>query len=474
MSQRTKKNRGIKLIKKSNDLIEARYRFDIWETRVFTSILSEIEQQDEDFRVYRVYLRDIIKEFNINNGDAYDLLRQATHSLMNKKLYVNYEHNGAIREKIYHIIRKADVMKSILDESKRKVNEYVDISIDPEMKPLLLELKSRFTTYDVQNVIKFKSSYTLRIYEHLKQYEKIGRRTLDIEYLKRIFELTTEYPLFANFYQKVIEPAHKDINEFTDITITSIDKIKAGKKVESLHFIFHSKAKDAPKPTIKTIQAPSRVLKSPSIDAEIVEVEPVDNGQKDRLFIQFQNVVVGEFGVSPTVFLSELDNCTENRLSQAVRVTRRGVQEGKLKNVSGFFIEALRREFTDPKEQQVKRVQTDSNKKALIKSLENQLHEIKESYKSEVNNKIRTLTESNAQITLDAINTIKEESKGYFALKGVNTDKLTVVDFREDHILRGLVILQIQAKYKSHFEAIDTLYVPQIKALEEEIKALRG
>ena len=121
MSQRTKKNRGIKLIKKSNDLIEARYRFDIWETRVFTSILSEIEQQDEDFRVYRVYLRDIIKEFNINNGDAYELLRQATHSLMNKKLYVNYEHDGAIREKIYHIIRKADVMKSILEDRKSVV-----------------------------------------------------------------------------------------------------------------------------------------------------------------------------------------------------------------------------------------------------------------------------------------------------------------------------------------------------------------
>lgn len=474
MSQRTKKNRGIKLIKKSNDLIEARYRFDIWETRVFTSILSEIEQQDEDFRVYRVYLRDIIKEFNINNGDAYDLLRQATHSLMNKKLYVNYEHNGAIREKIYHIIRKADVMKSILDESKRKVNEYVDISIDPEMKPLLLELKSRFTTYDVQNVIKFKSSYTLRIYEHLKQYEKIGRRTLDIEYLKRIFELTTEYPLFANFYQKVIEPAHKDINEFTDITITSIDKIKAGKKVESLHFIFHSKAKDAAKQTIKALQSPVRSLKNATIDAETVDVEPIDNGEKDRLFLKFQSIVVGEFGVSPTVFLSELDGCTENRIEQAVRVTRRSAQEGKLKNVSGFFIEALRREFTDPKEQQVKRVQTESNKKALIKSLENQLHEIKESYKSEVNNKIRTLTESNAQITLDAIDTIKEESKGYFALKGVNTDKLTVVDFREDHILRGLVILQIQAKYKPHFETIDTLFVPQIKALEEEIKALRG
>ena len=469
MSQRTKKNRGIKLIKKSNDLIEARYRFDIWETRVFTSILSEIEQQDEDFRVYRVYLRDIIKEFNINNGDAYDLLRQATHSLMNKKLYVNYEQDGAIREKIYHIIRKADVMKSIIDESRRKVNEYVDISIDPEMKPLLLELKSRFTTYDMQNVIKFKSSYTLRIYEHLKQYEKIGRRTLDIEYLKRIFELTTEYPLFANFYQKIIEPAFKDINEFTDITITSIDKIKAGKKVESLHFTFHSKSKDAQKTTIKGIQPLVRPLKNLPEPSELV-----DYGQKDRLFLQFQSVVVGEFGVSPTVFLTELEGCTDVRIEQAIRVTRRGVQEGKLKNISGFFVEALRREFTDPKEEQIKRGQTESQKKMLIKKLENQLHELKEAYKTEINNQIRKLTETNTGITNAAIEAIKEESKGYFALKGVNTEKLTLADFREDKILRGLVILQIQSQHKEHFAATDNYFLPQIKALEGEIKTLKG
>ncbi len=466
MSQRTKKNRGIKLIKKSNDLIEARYRFDIWETRVFTSILSEIELHDEDFRVYRVYLRDIIKEFNINNGDAYELLRQATHSLMNKKLYVNYEHDGAIREKIYHIIRKADVMKSILDESRRKVNEYVDISIDPEMKPLLLELKSRFTTYDVQNVVKFKSSYTLRIYEHLKQYEKIGKRTMDIEYMKRIFELTTEYPLFANFYQKVIDPAFRDINEFTDLTITRIERIKAGKKVESLQFFFHSKAKDSIKQPIKAIQQSTRTFKSTSNNDE------VEHGQKDQLFLQFQGVVVGEFGVSPTVFLTELEGCTEGRLEQAIRVTRRATQEGKLKNPSGFFIEALRRAFTDPKEQQIKRTKTETHRKTTLKQLEIQLKSLKEDYQAAINHKIRLLTEADSNITISAVEAIKEESKGYFALKGVQTNKLTLDDFREDKILRGLVILQIQNQNKTHFTEIDNAYVPQIQALTNEIKLL--
>ena len=81
MKGKSKINKGIKLIKKSNELIEARYKFDIWETRIFTSVLGQIAREDEDFQVYRIYLRDIIKEFGINNGNAYDLLRVAADSL---------------------------------------------------------------------------------------------------------------------------------------------------------------------------------------------------------------------------------------------------------------------------------------------------------------------------------------------------------------------------------------------------------
>ena len=71
-------------------------------------------------------------------------------------------------------------------------------------------------------------------------------------------------------------------------------------------------------------------------------VEPINEEQtiKDTIFLSFQAVVVGEFGVSPTVFLSELGGCTQEQVSQAVSVTERAKKEGKVKNRSGFFIEA--------------------------------------------------------------------------------------------------------------------------------------
>lgn len=464
MSIKTKKNKGLKLIKKANDLIEARYRFDIWETRVFTTVLGEIHHKDEDFRVYRIYLKDIIKEFEINNGDAYEYLRQATRSLMNKKFYVNYEHDGAVREQIYHIIRKADVMKEMIDESRREANEYVDISIEPEMKPLLLELKSRFTTYDMRNIIKFKSSYTLRIYEHLKQYENIGKRSLDIEYLKRIFEITTEYPLFANFYQKVIQPAYRDINQHTDLTITHIEKQKVGKKVDGLLFFFKSKNKEDAKPYKKELTPQKGILTLP-LPEPIEEKKEGENmnqqSEKDKLFLLFQNVVVGEFGVSPTVFLNELNNYNEGQISKAIRVTNRAKQEGKVKNLSGFFIEALRKDFTDAKEEQTKKNQHKEY-------IQQQLEALQDEQTLKINNKIRDLTAQYPALTQDAIDSLRMNPffKSYIEKREKILEKtLGVEDFRQDKKLREWVKAKIVELKNQEFEEMLKEYDLKVKQL---------
>lgn len=76
MAKKDQPKRVIKLIKKSNELVEARYKFDIRETRVFTKMLTLIEMADEEFKSYRIYLNDIVKEMGIENSKAsYERLR---------------------------------------------------------------------------------------------------------------------------------------------------------------------------------------------------------------------------------------------------------------------------------------------------------------------------------------------------------------------------------------------------------------
>ena len=51
-----------------------------------------------------------------------------------------------------------------------------------------------------------------------------------------MFELEDKYPLFANFYAKVIAPSVKEINEHTDLLVTKAEQIKEGKKTQAIRF----------------------------------------------------------------------------------------------------------------------------------------------------------------------------------------------------------------------------------------------
>jgi plasmid replication initiation protein len=438
-------NKGIKLIKKSNDLIEARYKFDIWETRIFTSVLGLIAREDEDFRVYRIYLRDIIKDFDIKNGNAYDLLREASNNLMDKKFYLDYEVEGVDRKKIYHIIRSVDYMTQVKDEQKRSLNEYIDVSIDPDMKPLLLHLKEQFTTYDVRNIIKFKSSYTVRIYEHLKQYERVKHRRMDVDYLKRVFEINDEYPLFANFYQKVIEPAFRDINEHTDLTITDIEKIKEGRKVTALHFWFHRKEDHYFEKSSKK----TRQLELPMVVNEPLVEVPTERPKTkiDILYLQFQERVVDGMGVTPTTFLEELRHKTAEQVETAIRITEETRRKGEISNVAGFFMQALRQGFTDQKEQKkVKIRQSAAEKVQKIRDAEilNQA----------VNDKIRQLVVQDPSITERAMQAVLETKIGQLRLRKLDIEVPNIEDFRSDVVLRDLVKDAIVLAHKKDFESI--------------------
>lgn len=62
------------------------------------------------------------------------------------------------------------------------------------------------------NLWGLSSIYSVRMYELLKQYEKIGKRWFKLEDLRLILGMNQgEYPLYANFKQKVILKAQRDL-----------------------------------------------------------------------------------------------------------------------------------------------------------------------------------------------------------------------------------------------------------------------
>ena len=225
MAKRKKKNekRGVvRLVRKSNDLVEAKYKFDIWETRVFTKMLTMVRMDDADFKDYRIYLSDVIDEFGLkSNKDAYQWLKRGARKLMTKIITVVRETEEGPME--FHTPIAVGVENPLNVEASNEDLSFIDVSFHPKMKPYLLALKSKFTTYDVQNILKLPSAYSIRIYELLKQYERIGKRKFEIQELKEIIGVIEEveengrkkmidnYPLYGNFRQRVLLKAQKDL-----------------------------------------------------------------------------------------------------------------------------------------------------------------------------------------------------------------------------------------------------------------------
>jgi Initiator Replication protein len=340
-------------------------------------------------------------------------------------------------------------------EGKKGVEsqEYIDVTVESELKPFLLQLQNRFTAYDIRNVIKL-GAYPIRFYELLKQYENIGKRTLGFDEMKRMFELENEYPRFATFYQRIIAPSIKEINEYTDLEILSLEKIKQGKKITGITIKFRSKVLPS---LIGPIQDVNNEIHASEIYSHTIEIpqnDKADDSSGDERIKIFYPKIVESLGITPSVFFDFLKIYTDAQLEQAIRVTHRAKAEGQIKtNPSGFFVQALKNGYTDQKEERVKK----EKKEAVKQKLQVQKSDLEAEKQDKIFERIKELTSANASLTSEAIETLKFTEAGKKAIQ-LNEQKLQrpleVEDFRQIKELRMLVIDTLFIKNIAEFSDI--------------------
>jgi len=218
------------VVTKSNTLIEANYRLTLTQQRLVLLMASMVEPGDEDFKTYRIYVRDLLDILDVDRSHLYTQMILMIRNLMKIVVTIN------LPDGKYFDTHWIDGQKY------EACGGYSDVTFHPELKPFFLHLKERFTTYKLDNVIRLKSVYSIRIYELLKQYQGIGKRTITIDSLRKMLGIEPkEYRLYGHFKDKVILVAHHEINEKTDISF-SFREIKHIRKVNELEFTVTTKA----------------------------------------------------------------------------------------------------------------------------------------------------------------------------------------------------------------------------------------
>jgi len=226
-------------VTKANNLVEANYRLSLSQQRIVLLMASLIQPDDEDFKTYRIYTKDLMDILDITRPNLYAQMVGMIRDLMQIVLTIRLSDEELLNT------------HWISSQQYKIGGGYSDITFDPKLKPFLLCLKERFTTYKLENVIRLKSVYSIRIYELLKQYQNIGKRTITIESLRHMLGINPkEYRQYNHFKERVIAAAHKEINEKTDISFDFREK-KLGRKVNEIEFVINKKETESKSERLK-------------------------------------------------------------------------------------------------------------------------------------------------------------------------------------------------------------------------------
>ena len=456
----------MRLIAKSNKLIEARHNLDIWELRIFTKMLMLITPDTKTLD-YMIPIKEIISDFELSDSQtSYLAIREAADKLLGRKVYIYKQIEGDKWERqATTLIKKYAVPVVKLHDGRfaevESKDKYIKIGFDEDVRDMIVNYKDSFTRLNLTVLAKL-SPKSFRMYELMKQYEDTGFRTMTVDELRDIFDLTGQYKLYGSIKQRIIDKAQKDLDKYADITFT-YDEIKQGRAVHRLNFHIR------PKGSSKTKNLPV-VMK---------QHEPEEDYSKNpQLLDELVTSVGEEWGVSQTMITHLIDKYQEERIRQAIEVTRQTIKLGKVKDEAGFFVQAVKKGFTNKAvEEEQKKTKSVTEKRQKLqdkKALEEELEALLDEYNARLNDIVRDITADKKTVTLNAIEAVKRENQAYFKVRKLDNDVLTVEDFRKDKILRGLVIQQILIQNPASFSDVDAHYKPRIEELGEKIKLLNG
>jgi len=211
------------IVTQSNKLVEARYNLPLGEQRLILTMISKIQPDDEDFKEYRINVREFADFLGIDKNSVYREFHKIQKSIVSRIL-VFCESDGPL------VVGWVSSAKYLEKEGA------VLLSFDPKLKPYLLQLKGNFTCSRLEMLLSFKSHYTMRVFNLLKQYESLGQRQIDVDLLREMLGITNDqYERYNDFKKNVLVVTQKELSKKADLTF-EFDEIKYGRRVGAIRF----------------------------------------------------------------------------------------------------------------------------------------------------------------------------------------------------------------------------------------------
>ena len=230
------------IVRKSESLVKARYSLNPLALKFVTTIISNLKRSDEVDKEYIYRVKDFAEMMGVSYHDIYAEMEEAVEELLKKPLHIKTD-DGWIKA------------NWISDAEYKEGEGYISFTISKKLRPYLLAVQEKFLKYRIENILKLKSGYVIRLYEILKDWYNQSERyngtkkvekIVEVRWLREILEIPKSYQYSSHLKKLIIEKAKKQLAEHTDIKF-DYKEIKTGRKVTHIKFIIedNSKAKAA-------------------------------------------------------------------------------------------------------------------------------------------------------------------------------------------------------------------------------------
>lgn len=213
----------------SNKLIEASYKMSVPAKRVMLMLLGQIHPGQQDIsQKIRIEASDYSSKTGIALSQSYADIKNGCHELMQTIITTK------------DLRRKTTAKCVVIDWMEYHEHEgWLEARFTPWIEPYLKALtKIGYTKIKINEAVRFKRFYSIRLYELLMQWRSTGERYITLDELRRIFQIEkNKYGKFSDFRKWVLEPSVKELNEKTFMEV-SWDPVKTGRKITSISFAF--------------------------------------------------------------------------------------------------------------------------------------------------------------------------------------------------------------------------------------------
>ena len=443
---------------KHSAAIQIEGKTSLLEEKIFNWLLAHAYEDLLTQDIHSIRLQDLMQKLEYHSrNDAY--LKDAIKTLVSCSVEWN-----VLNKDNTHTWGVAALLASA--EIKNGVCTY---GFAPHLRPILHHptMYARISLV-LQN--RFKSKHSLRLWQVLLDYLGAKRHygespVIPLATYRKLMGLgKDDYPKFRDLNQRLIKEPIDEINEVSDFHVT-VDYQTKGRKVTALKFKIR-RMELLPEPA--DAQAPlfPELEDSPPVVKELTGAG-LSHHDAVAIWQEGFNGVVEHLRPKPGS--EDIDTAFLHYVREKIHLLKGN--QGKIGNSAGYLIDAIRKNYFNPKFAQEQKAQARKAVARERKALEEQIDQVKRAHDEAVQAHCEALIATAPALLEEAAGAVRQK---HAVLRGrLSPTRPSTTQYRQNIVLSVMIDSYLKKHHPKHFQALLAAQHAELAALDEKIAALK-